>query len=1177
MEKITTNGGILPRSFLHKLLRIMRITLIMIIASALTTLAAESYSQSARVSLDLKNVSVKDVLKAIEDQSEFYFIYNNELIDVNRKLSVQVSEQSVGNVLEEVFQGQNIEVTVIDRKIVLAPAEILGSAQQQSGVSGNVTDNTGFPLPGVTVVVKGTTTGTVTGPDGNYQLRDLSDNAVLVFSFVGMRTQEIAVNGQTVINVTLSDDTQLVEDVVVIGYGVQKKVNLTGSISTVGGEDLSRRPVANATQSLQGLVPGLLVTNSQSGRPGSDASLTLRGQGNLSNNANPYILVDGVEMNLGDINPNDIESITVLKDAAAAAIYGARAAYGVVLVTTKKGEDGKMRVSYQGTTGWTSPTVLPEMANAYEFATYFNDASANAGVALQYSQEKLDLLQRYVNNPSDFTLADTWAELNPNQSLVGAFENTARGIGNVDYFKLHYKNAAFRQNHNLSLSGGNKIAQYYASGGLYSEEGVMKYADMDFQRFNFNASVTSQLTQWLKMKVNTKFVHSDTDTPFGTGGLSEGFYHSMARFRPTVNERDPNGNFTELTMIPYLQSGTYTNRISDNLALTSGFEIRPLKNWNIFLDYTYRFNNSEYEALNVAPFIPRADGVTLDKGTRAELGISSNGRYTRNMSNSRYQTINLYSNFSFTLADAHNFTVMGGYQEESNNYRYLMNVAQDLISTSNPGLMLATGDKVINEARNGWATLGFFGRLNYDFKGKYLFEANARYDGSSRFAADSRWGFFPSASVGWRISEEAFMEDFDALSNLKIRGSYGLLGNQSGAALYTFASTMSIVTQGSYFFNTGRQMYIQAPGVVDPFTTWEKVNSINLGVDFGFYDNALTGSFDLFERETRDMLGPTADLADLFGASAPQTNNAEMRNRGWELSVNYVGKINKDVSYSIGGSVSDAISEVTQYENPTGTNPANNWYVGKNVGEIWGYRASGLIQTSTEADEYNSTYDMTYLSGKAWTPGDVRYLDLNNDKKINNGSNTLSDMGDMTIIGNTTPRYQYTVNGMVGWKGLSLSLLFQGVGKRDWVPNSGDVYFWGSGAYAQVTVFPQHLDYWTESNPGAYYPKPYTAGAGAIASLRNKTSQVADRYMQKAAYGRLKNMTLSYDLPKTWMDKAGLSKTTLFFSGENLLTFTKLPKMFDPEGLFTGNTYTSERGKNYPMNKVVSLGIIVNL
>ncbi len=1059
--------------------------------------------------------------------------------------------------------------------------------QQTVEVKGVVYDATGMPVIGASVVEKGNpTNGVITDLDGNFTLK-IPTNGVIEISYIGYATQEVQATPGKILNITLQEDNQMLEEVVVVGYGVQKKVNLTGSVATVDGETLESRPLANATQSLQGLVPGLFIDNSNAGRPGATSSLQLRGQGNLSGNAAPYVLVDGVEMDLADVNPNDIENISVLKDAAASSIYGARAAYGVILVTTKKGKEGKARVSYQATFGWSSPTVLPDVANAYEYATYFNAGNRNAGIAARYSDAKLQQLQQYMNNPEGM---DPWAEYtqanvgNKYPSMVGAFENTGYGLGNVDYFDLHYKNAAFKQNHNVSISGGGEKAQYYVSGGMYNEEGLLRYADMNYRRFNFNANITSQVTDWLKLKVNTKYMNSDNKTPFGNGGLSEGFYHSLGRFAPTVSVIDPHGNFTELSMIPYLQSGTETNTENNNLTLTGGLEIQPLKDWHIFLDYTYRYNTRDYWALNVPPQIMDFTGEGYNLGLRDELNMTEGGSYTRYDMNNQYQSLNLYTNYTLSLQEKHNFTFMLGYQEEYYKYNYLRGVVTDLTSTTNPSLQLGNGTPALTDTRYAWATRGFFGRINYDFMGRYLIEVNGRYDGSSRFAKGNRWGFFPSVSLGWNIMRESFMEKAqNVLSNLKLRVSWGLLGNQSGAAYYTFASTMGVnSTLGGWLYGaTGdsRGSYLLPGDVVDPNTTWEKVEHKNIGIDFGFLNNQLIGSFDVFQRDTRDMLGPSVALADFFGAQAPETNNAEMRNRGWEMTLQWRGKIGSDINYSIGGSLSDATSEVTAYEGD-GLDPANNWYVGKKVGEIWGYRASGLIQTEQEAADYNNTYDLSFLSGVAWEPGDVKYLDLNGDKKIDKGTNTVGDMGDMTVIGNRTPRYQYTINGSISWKGLSLSMMFQGVGKRDWAPASGTVYFWGSNTLANTVVFKEHLDYWTADNPDAYYPKPYIAGSGAVGKFRNKTSQTADRYVQNAAYCRLKNLTISYDFPEAWVNKLHLTKAQIFFSGENLLTFTKLPGMFDPEGLFTSNSYDSslsQAGKNYPMNRVFSFGIILNM
>lgn len=1068
--------------------------------------------------------------------------------------------------------------TLVAATLVVSATSVM--AQQTVTIKGIVTDAKKEPLIGVNVRVQGATIGTATDLDGKFVLAGVAPNAVLECSYVGMKTLLVPVNGQSTISILMQDDANQLSDVVVVGYGVQRKVNLTGSVSAVKGEALERRPVANATQSLQGLVPGLTVNNSSSGRPGAAASLSLRGQGNLSGNAAPYILVDGVEMNLADVNPNDIESISVLKDAAASAIYGARAAYGVVLVTTKRGQEGKMNISYQGTTGWSAPTVLPKMVDSRRFAQFWNDGVTNTGANRLYKPEKLALLEQFIADPSS---VNPWQELPPNATMNPAFENSESGIGNTNYFDLHYKDWAFKHNHNLSLSGGGKAAQYYVSGGFYNEEGLLRHADIDYTRYNLASNLNSELTSWLKLKLNTKFMHAISNTPFGNGGLSEGFYHSLARFRPTVHHTDPNGRYTELSMVPYLRSGTYTRSTDSHYGITGGIELKPLNNWHIFFDYTFKGSHGEYEALNKAPLIYGANGSSTTLGARSELGVVADGRFTRGYTRSYYQSMNAYTNYLFSLGEQHNFTLLAGFQQEENRFSSLYNSITGLYSTTNPSVAMGSGDKGITDVRYSWATRGFFGRINYDYDGKYLLELNGRYDGSSRFAPGSRWGFFPSASLGWNISREKFMEPLrDVLSHLKLRLSYGLLGNQAGASLYTFASTMSLNGGlGSYIFPDGRHIYTNAPEVINPYTTWEKVDNKNIGIDFSLWSGALSGSIDIFQRETRDMLGKAEELPDIFGATPPPTNNARMRNRGWELTLNYRGRIGKEIDYSIGGMLSDATSVVTAYGSVARdgkqvvANPASNWYQGRKVGEIWGYRADGIIQTQAEADEYNAKHNLTHLSGRPWTPGDLKYRDLNRDGKINYGTNVLGDMGDMEVIGNTTPRYQYSINGSISWRKLSLSFMLQGVAKRDWSPNG--VYFWASGPFAQVTVFEEHMDYWRPDNPGAYYPKPYIHNAGAIGGFTAKTMTTSDLYLQNAAYCRLKNLSLSYELPTSWSARLGLRKVQVFFSGENLLTITPLKGMFDPEAIFTGSAYSSEGGKNYPMNKVLSMGLIVNL
>lgn len=1159
-----------PRHFYAlKALHIMRLSLLFLILSISAAIGANAYSQSTTISLHMDNATIEDVINSIESQSEFRFIYNKKIVDVKQKVIISAEEESIYSVLDNLLKNSDITYIISDRHIALNKKEAAAPSplpqQQKKTITGVITDEAGEAVIGANVVEKGTNNGTITNLDGEFSL-NVSENATLQVSYIGYLIQETAVNNRTNLKLVLKEDTQNLDEVVVVGYGTQKKVNLTGSVSVVDGQDLAERPVANITQSLQGLVPGLNVgMTKQGGTPGASLNLNIRGKGNLSDSDKPYVLVDGMEQDLNSINPNDIESISILKDAAAASIYGARAAYGVILITTKKGKEGKTSFSYNGNFGMVRPINLPDLVNSYEFAKYFNAGWKNGTGGVEYSDEKLALLEQYCKNPAGI---DTWPEQTGNWFTV---ENSPLGVGNTNFYDIHYKNLSFKQDHNLSATGGSEKIQYYVSGGYYSEDGLLRHANVDYERTNLNSKINAQLLPWLKMKVNTKYTTSNSTSPFGGHAINEDmFFHNMVRFRPTVSAYDTNGRFTEISQVPYLKSGSKNKNKDNVLGLLTGFEISPLKNWNIFVDYNYRFISGKNEQTGLPALIYGMDNSTRYEA-RQELGVPINGSYYRKTNQSTYKTFNIYSTYDYTLNDSHNFKLMVGGQEDSYRYTELWSKATELLSFNNPGLDVASGTKTTGEKRNAWATRGFFARLNYDFEGKYLLELNGRYDGSSRFAKDDRWGFFPSISVGYNIAHEDFMEKTsDWLSSLKLRGSFGYLGNQAGAGLYTFAETMGTATQGTWFFENGKEMLIYAPGSFNPNTTWEKIENINVGVDFGLLDNQLTGSFEWYQRTTRDMLGPTAKLASMYGAKAPQTNNAVMRNRGWELSIGYKGRINKDITYSIVGMLSDYNAVVREYENPTKYDPKGTWYPGKKVGEIWGYRADGLIQTQAEADEYNKL-DLSYLTGQTWVPGDVKYKDLNGDGKIDTGSNTVGDMGDREIIGNTTPRYQYSLNGAITWKNLTLTMLWQGVGKRDYDPGSS-VMFYGAGAKAQVAVYKQHLDYWREDNPKAYYPNPYIATVGSIGSLTAKTMQTCDRYIQNAAYIRLKNLMVNYELPKEWTEKIGLQRTNVFFSRENLLTFTKLPKMFEPESVFVFGS----GGKNYAQAQVFSFGLNVS-
>ncbi|OQP63948.1 hypothetical protein A3860_21220 [Niastella vici] len=1155
----------------------MRITAFILLVACIQV-SAKVASQT--VTLSEKEATLQSIFKKINRQTGYQFFYKDNLLNKVGKVDISVRNLPVEDALKICFQQLPVTFCIVEKTIIIREKAAIEQNKTSTvppppiEIKGVVMDEKGKPLPGVSVTNRESQRGTSTNNAGEFKL-DADPGDFLEFSFVGYKKATARVGNAPTISIQLQLDVTVTDEVIVIGYGTRKKVNLTGAVSVVKGSDIENRPVLNATQSLQGMVPGLNITVGANTRPGQSFNLNVRGAGNLAGGDGPFVLVDGMPQSLSDINPSDIESISVLKDAAASAVYGARAPYGVILVTTKKGKAEKTTITYSNNFGVIRPVNLPKMVNAYDFALFFNAATFNAQGSKQYSDSKMDLLKQYVVNPEGMNI---FPEATDN--YLSNWENTANGVANTNWFNFHYKPNAARQMHNLSISGGNKNAQFFISGGYYSEDGVLRYAAIKYNRFNFNSTITSQLTDWAKLKLNTKIIQDKYKAPFSAGGTFESlFFHNLARMRPNISPYDLNGNFNEISSVPYFQSGSEAINKGFTLSVLPGLEIEPIKNWKIMFDLNMRREEGQNSSLLLPGTIYGIDG-TPKMVNRSEYDIPLLGSYSRNENNTLYVSPNVYSSYKFLLNDEHEFNIMVGFQQELNEYRSLTSSSQDLISPNRPGINLTTGTPTTTESRNHWATRGFFGRLSYNYQEKYLVEVNGRYDGSSRFAANSRWGFFPSMSVGYNIAKENFFQPLSRIVNtLKVRASYGLLGNQSGAGLYSYIQSMGIAVPGingtgpAWFFQNGREAVINAPAPFNAGTTWEKVYTKNLGLDFELLKNRLSGSVDVYQRETKDMLGPTFDIADMFGGSVPASNNANLITKGWELSINYRGNIGKDWSWSVGGVLADNTTRVTKYENPTFTNPAGTWYVGRRSGEIWGYRVEGLLQDDQKATDYNTAVNKTFLSGQPWKPGDVMYIDLNKDGFINDGKNRLGDMGDKTIIGNSSPRYAYSFNGSLSWRGISLSFLFQGIGKRDFAPGIGDVYFWGWGALAQVTVFKEHLDYWTPDNRGAYYPAPYSAPAGAQGAFNSKNQQVSDRYLQRASYLRLKNATLSYSLPAKLVQKAKLRKVSLFVSGENLVTITKLAGMFDPETL----SGVQGTGKVYPLSQAFSIGANISL
>ena len=1029
-------------------------------------------------------------------------------------------------------------------------------------IKGIITDDQGNPLPGVSVIVKGTSKGTSSSGDGQFSI-SANPGEVLEFSMVGYKKQTVAIGKNTTINIRMQVQVTAGSEIVIVGYGTQKKVNLTGAVSTVDTKMLEARPVTNVGQALQGVVPGLnFSTAGLGGELNQSLSFNIRGTGTIGSgsSASPLVLIDGMEGDMNSLNPQDIASISVLKDAASASIYGSRAAFGVILITTKKGKAGKTNVNYNNNLRYSSPMGLPTMLDSYTFAEYWNEAAANDGEQAKFSSDMVDRIKRFQNGTLDSATI-------PNAN--GKFQYYTGSNGNTDWFKSQYKDNSFSQDHNLTLTGGTENLQYYLSTNYMDQGGLTRYAGDNLKRYTLTGKINAVISKNVKLNYNTKFIRKDYDKATHQSDL---FYHNIARRWPTVPEKDPNGFFTDPSEIAQLEQGGRTNDQTDWFYQQAQLVITPVKGWNIYAEGNFRIteNNNHSDVLPAYSYDANLNPYPVAVGWNSP-GYSSVYEYNRK---ENFFTTNLYSDYSLKVANDHKFKIMGGFNSELNKYRTIGASRSDLITPSIPTINTATNNSKATEgAYQNWATAGFFGRLNYNYKERYLLEVNARYDGTSRFLGNQRWNLFPSFSAGWNVANEKFWH-INQIDMLKFRGSYGELGNQNTNNWYPIYSTMPIgVGNGGWLLDGQQPNTASAPGLISSKLTWERVKSWNLGLDMAVLQNRLNFTFDYFKRKTVDMIGPAPELPVILGTPVPTFNNADMESTGFEIEIGWNDHIGK-VNYSVRGVLSDDQQKVTNYPNPTGN--INTWYNGRKMGEIWGYTTVGIAQSDKQMSEYLTTVNQNRLSSR-WGAGDIMYKDLNGDGKIDGGTGILGNTGDQSIIGNSTPRYRYSLDLTADWKGFDVRIFLQGIGKRDWMPNGP--YFWGaSGGMWQSAGFTEHMNFYRDENSpmvkdgvlgvnkDSYFAKPYFN--------TGKNQQTQTRYLQNAAYLRLKNLQIGYKVPLALTSKIGIKGVRVYLSGENLMTFTKMIKIFDPETV--GLNGWSD-GKTYPFAKVYSFGINVNL
>lgn len=1027
-------------------------------------------------------------------------------------------------------------------------AETTIVAQTGKTVKGVVSDK-GEPIIGANVIVKGTTNGTITDMDGKFSLNNVPENGTLVISFIGYLPQEIKVGKQQNLAVELKEDSQTLDEVIVVGYGSQKKANLTGSVGQVDSKVLESRPIMNASSALQGTIPNLQITP-QSGAPGASIDLNVRGTTSI-NGGGPLVLVDGVEMSLSLLNPNDIANVTVLKDAAASAIYGVRAAYGVILVTTKTaGNNLKTTVSYSGNVSLATPTVLPDMVgSSWEHAEFINKAAANANATLPFLPESIQKMKAYANDPMN----------NPEYEIVGG---SLRYYGYSNLKDEMLKKVTPAHTHNVNISGGGEKTKFYSSIGYVNQSGMYKQGDNSFQRLNTRLNVDNQTTPWLKLGAKVLYNYTTQDTPHK---YKDDVWQSMVFNSPTdmikpwqADPRYPeydsfDGMYMRNNAIAILDQGGRDQNKNHDVWLTGSADLTFMKGWKARVDFTYNLNytNKSEHRKEVTMFNSLFE---LDKGD------TNNDDYKRTNINKDYYSFNAYTEYEHTFAQKHYLKAMLGFNQELTKYNTFYGQRKTMLSQDLPSLGLATGQQTVGEDGYEWALRGGFFRLNYIYSDRYLLEVNGRYDGTSRFPSDNRFVFLPSFSAAWRISEEKFMESTrSVLDNLKVRASYGILGNQLLSAsswsgntkYYPYVPFMASGTSGNWIFGSEKALLMNPATLVTSDLTWEKAKTINFGVDVTMFKQRLDFSFDYYQRTTSDMLVKVS-YPDVLGTTAPPSNRAELRTNGWEMSLKWRDRIGKDFSYDVGFILSDSQAEITKYDNPTGS--LTDRYVGQKIGEIWGYETEGIFQSDEEVGKHVS---QTKIKNTTWKAGDIKYKNLNGDSEISNGQNTLKDHGDLKIIGNETPRYQYGITANLTYKNFYLNIFMQGVGKRDFWPTNQP--FWPAATEYYCTQKWFITDSWTEDNRDAYFARPI------VKDTRNQEKQT--RYLQDASYLRMKNLSLGYHIPTVWLKKICLSNATVYVSGENLFEFSKIKGPYDPEAARGNGTML------YPFMRTYSLGL----
>lgn len=1168
------------------------ITMLLIVAA----MAQFTAKAGAKVSIEVTNAPIEQVLKEIGRQADCKFSFKSDLLNSFPAVTISCQNQPLEHVLDKIFENTALTYKIISsRSIIITERADVSKRKAKKDVatktiSGTIIDDLDEPVIGASVTVKGSQIGVSTDIDGRYTLSDVPEGATVSISYVGLKPVMFKVGAKDVYDFKLEENREMLNEMVVVGYGTQKKANLTGAVATLSQDAVKDRPIDNLGRALQGMIPNLNVTIS-SGQPGAGASLNIRGT-TSPNGGSPLVLVDGVESSLDRINSNDVESISVLKDASSAAIYGARGAFGVILVTTKSGKSNqKPEISYSGSFSASKPTTSTEFETrgyySAKIADFFMLSSQNTPYT-SYTDADYQALWERRNDVTE----------KPERPWVTTRERNGRKeylyLANFDWYNYLYDDSRPTWDHNINIRGGLKSFTYMLSGRYNQQKGINRISPDKFRSYNFRIKLSAEISPKLTISNNTKFFSSQynySGYESETDNFRKPTLHGLASMVPV----NPDGTAVSHTSVTnssahYLMDG-YNAMMQKGKSgghkkvkeFSTLFEIsyKFSKQLEVKADFSYTYGNlhNDYRSVNVQ--YSQYPGQVL---TEPE------GRFPNSLKETvwdqNYYVADVYASYRNTWRGSHNLEVIGGYNYEAKYYKDLGTKNTGLLSEDLSDFNLATGTDnfSITGGRNEYAIMGIFYRASYNYRGKYLIEMNGRYDGSSRFPRGKRYGFFPSFSAGYRISEEAFFSELrKTFSNVKIRASYGSLGNQQ-IGYYDFIQTIDTGGRMSGYSFDGSTLGQHAT-VSDPVSgdqTWEKVITKNLGLDIGVFNNRLNFTGEVYTRDVTGILGRGKSLPSLYGAEEPQVNANDLRTTGYELILSWndsFNLLNSPFSYSVGVSFSDYTSKYTKCDNPSGL--IGDPYVGRHQGEIWGYKVDGLFRTDEEAAAYSQKVDMRTVApgcynatgayGAGVRAGDLKYLDLNDDGYVNSGKGTLEDPGDRVIIGNSTPRYHYSANFSANWKGIDIAVFFQGIGRMDWYPGNDNLRFWGPYSRPYSTFIPRNFmsDVWSESNPDAYFPR-----ARAYSSLNTTNGTVYyanDRYLQNLAYCRLKNLTIGYTLPENISNKVFIQKLRIYVTGENLVTWTALKNKFlDPE---QASAASNKQSNVYPWSKTFSVGL----